>query len=250
MSESTTCIIDGCDKVKGGARGMCPMHYQRQRIHGSLDKPVTVRRIKPDVPCKVSGCESIARKGRQGMCNLHAARAYKYGDPNYVTPNPRRNGVEPCSVDGCEKVSKAYLMCVTHATRFGRHGDPSVKGKTRLCDICDAPFVKFGRQRCCSVDCRKELVALNGYVARRRSLEKEATVERFTRTEIFERDGWICQLCNEPVDRNARARASKSASLDHIYPLILGGEHSRANTQCAHFGCNARKRDRVDTATT
>jgi 5-methylcytosine-specific restriction endonuclease McrA len=37
-----------------------------------------------------------------------------------------------------------------------------------------------------------------------------------------------------------------SATIDHIKPLSKGGEHSYANTALAHYGCNARKRDRYE----
>ena len=32
-----------------------------------------------------------------------------------------------------------------------------------------------------------------------------------------------------------------SASLDHVMPLIAGGQHTRHNTQIAHWICNVRK---------
>jgi 5-methylcytosine-specific restriction endonuclease McrA len=35
----------------------------------------------------------------------------------------------------------------------------------------------------------------------------------------------------------------KSASLDHVVPLIDGGEHTYANVQLAHLACNVGKRD-------
>jgi HNH endonuclease len=61
--------------------------------------------------------------------------------------------------------------------------------------------------------------------------------------QVFERDGWICGLCHEPVDREARWPAAESPSLDHIVPLALGGPHIYENVQCAHFGCNVIKND-------
>ena len=33
-----TCTIDGCGK-KVHCKGLCPMHYQRLRKNGSLEKP-------------------------------------------------------------------------------------------------------------------------------------------------------------------------------------------------------------------
>lgn len=76
---------------------------------------------------------------------------------------------------------------------------------------------------------------------RRRARRKGAMVESFQSEEVYERDGWICGLCLEPVDRELRWPDPMSASLDHVIPLSKGGEHSRANTQLAHLDCNVRK---------
>lgn len=71
-----------------------------------------------------------------------------------------------------------------------------------------------------------------------------AVVEVFDELEIFERDGWVCQWCHEPVDPSLKGRHPMMKSLDHIVPLVRGGEHSRANTQLVHFRCNSAKKDR------
>jgi 5-methylcytosine-specific restriction endonuclease McrA len=34
-------------------------------------------------------------------------------------------------------------------------------------------------------------------------------------------------------------------SLDHVIPISAGGEHSKANTQLAHLGCNAKKQAKI-----
>lgn len=58
---------------------------------------------------------------------------------------------------------------------------------------------------------------------------------------VFERDGWICQLCGETVDHRLAFPDPMSASLDHIKPLSLGGPHDEANVQLAHLTCNLAK---------
>jgi 5-methylcytosine-specific restriction endonuclease McrA len=61
------------------------------------------------------------------------------------------------------------------------------------------------------------------------------------RVAVFDRDGWICGLCGEPVDKSLEWPDAMSVSLDHVVPLSRGGDHSYANVQCAHLGCNQRK---------
>ncbi|WP_239701690.1 HNH endonuclease [Yimella sp. NH-Cas1] len=79
----------------------------------------------------------------------------------------------------------------------------------------------------------------------RRMRELAATAERFDPREVYERDGWVCGLCGEAVDRSLRWPDLMSPSLDHVTPLIANGEHSRANTQLAHWICNVRKGAKV-----
>lgn len=68
-------------------------------------------------------------------------------------------------------------------------------------------------------------------------------MESVTSAEIYERDGWICGICKDPVDPEAMWPDQMSASLDHIIPLAKGGAHSRENVQCSHWLCNSRKTD-------
>lgn len=65
--------------------------------------------------------------------------------------------------------------------------------------------------------------------------------ERFKPVEVFERDGWICGLCGDPVDPDLEHPDPLSVSLDHITPLVQGGGHLRDNCQCSHLTCNLRK---------
>lgn len=80
---------------------------------------------------------------------------------------------------------------------------------------------------------------------RRRALKVGASAERIINADVFERDGWSCGICREPVDPLAAWPDRMSASLDHILPLSKGGAHTYANVQLAHLGCNVEKGARV-----
>ncbi|MFD5384256.1 HNH endonuclease [Streptomyces sp. NPDC127074] len=82
--------------------------------------------------------------------------------------------------------------------------------------------------------------------ALRRMRVQVAAVEAFAPRDVYERDGWVCQLCRLPIDPTVAWPDSASPSVDHIMPLAKGGEHSMANVQAAHLGCNSRKCDRLD----
>ena len=70
-------------------------------------------------------------------------------------------------------------------------------------------------------------------------------VEKFLDIEIFERDNYVCGLCDESIDLFLRHPDLMSVSLDHILPVSLGGNHTRDNVQPAHLRCNLSKNNRV-----
>lgn len=68
----------------------------------------------------------------------------------------------------------------------------------------------------------------------RRAREKNAYVEDVSPAFVWERDGGICHICDQPAD-------PADWHLDHVVPLARGGEHSYANTAVSHPKCNLKK---------
>lgn len=58
------------------------------------------------------------------------------------------------------------------------------------------------------------------------------------RSELMERDKWMCRYCGEPV-------VSGTATLDHIIPQSLGGPNTPENLTTACLTCNAIKSGRT-----
>lgn len=66
---------------------------------------------------------------------------------------------------------------------------------------------------------------------------------------VGERHGWICALCGDFVTVEPGTPACPGgATVDHILPIVAGGEHVWENVQLAHWSCNLRKGARVDGA--
>ncbi len=114
--------------------------------------------------------------------------------------------------------------------------------------------VKNDRRHVCSPECRKLLVGHTGsyswandaaWRARRLGCTE---VDVFEATQVFERDGWTCYLCNRPVGLEVDIFHPDSPTVDHVVPLTKGGAHALHNVRCAHLGCNSRKADRLLTA--
>ena len=72
------------------------------------------------------------------------------------------------------------------------------------------------------------------YAARRRARLLGAFVEDVDRAVVLARYNGLCGICGDAVD-------PERFDVDHIIPLLVGGEHSYANTQPAHPSCNYRK---------
>ena len=120
------------------------------------------------------------------------------------------------------------------------------------CDTCSADIAYSGKgrpRRFCSDACGHQSPGFKAGRRRgkstRRARLQGARTETFDPQEVFDRDRWICHLCNRPTLRTVAVPHPRAATLDHLVPLAKGGEHSRANTACACFDCNVRKGDRT-----
>lgn len=101
---------------------------------------------------------------------------------------------------------------------------PFVQG---VCASCLEPFARRGQpSRYCSSKCR-------------RYDQPQKWITRSARLAIYERDLWMCQICSEPVDRDAHYLDGWSATLDHIIPRSLGGTNEPDQLRLAHRWCNS-----------
>ena len=78
----------------------------------------------------------------------------------------------------------------------------------------------------------------------RRAVKHDVKAERIIRLKVFERDGWICQICGKDVDKYAKVPNKRTPTIDHIISLIKGGSHTYDNVQLACYVCNCRKGNR------
>lgn len=243
------CAVTDCSGsygVPGSARGYCVKHYQRWKAHG--DPNATARRRSV---CDVDECEKFV--SAHGYCVKHYTRLLRHGDPVARLRGEVVAGCRICPGCGVDKPLADYSSatgrcrrCKAEDTRTRRSVKPAPASETWpcTCDRCGVTFMGNKRRwRYCTRECfsANKNAANWKHYALRRSRKAAALVESFDRREIFERDGWICKLCDTPVDRDAQWPDPLMASLDHIVPLARGGEHSRANAQTTHLGCNVRK---------
>jgi 5-methylcytosine-specific restriction endonuclease McrA len=115
----------------------------------------------------------------------------------------------------------------------------------RICQECGEGYDGTPTRSYCSMACRCRAVKRTARKAGK-ARKRAATVESVNPTKVFMRDGWRCHLCGGMTDKSKRGTMHpKAPELDHIVPLARGGEHSYANTACAHKKCNAAKSDKI-----
>jgi len=249
-----TCSVPGCVSEPGGrfyvTVQLCGKHYQRLKTYGD---PTFVSRPKVNgvAKCQVNGCDKTSRVAL--YCSMHYSRLQRYGDPlitggtkNCVTcgkefPGNRKQSC--CSIECRKELILRYGREYQTELRATRPKAP-IETYPASCQFCSTQFAATRRKfRYCSTECflahRSRGDDPNS--VRRKERLNAARVERFSKWSVFERDGLICGICSEPIDRDATFPDPLSASLDHIVPLSKGGEHSRANTRATHLRCNCRK---------
>lgn len=104
------------------------------------------------------------------------------------------------------------------------------------CRLCGEPFTRRGSASpYCSRLCSR----------RDKPTGAKFKIRRTERLAIYERDGWVCQLCHEPVSKDLPPLDDWAPSLDHIecQSWALIPDHSPANLRLAHRWCNSVRGD-------
>ncbi len=182
-------------------------------------------------------CWPCARKASGRANAVHAAKRYSGTKPQIKLPHvlickhcrepflSERRGKKYCS-DRCSKE--------VHANKAGY--------RNRVCRDCSKPLGYKSMKNMCA-DCRsaslRKAREINTHI--KRAKHYGVHYEPVYRMEVFKRDNWTCGLCDEPVSQTTKYPDPRCASLDHVVPLSLRGEHTMENTQLAHLECNVRK---------
>lgn len=217
------CEVDDCLRPHR-ARGLCSTHYNQR--HVAARHPAKVR-----VACARCGRDCMkapdSRRPRQ-YCSLTCRTAEQHAEPR------ARKTLVHIGVAWPRTEIPTRHPCRRPAPRRPEWWKLLVAGN---CSWCSAYFV----------GCASAVGSASRYCSKR--CQANANRRRFAirpadRLAIYERDGWICQLCHEVVDRNLGPSDLWAATLDHIECQAWGTpDHSAENLRLAHRWCNSVRGD-------
>lgn len=219
------------------------------RFCGSPCQQRAGRRRRGEVSAPPEACKGCGASlaGRHSTTRFCSPRCQSWCMRNGDVPHPSATArtCRQCEVPIDERDVRSVYCSALCRDRFTMG---YVVGAPRICPQCGVEFLtrrkssRFCGPRCVVVADFEQ--NREDYLRRskaRRAMIAGARVERFSSTQVFERDHWICYLCGDPVNRDAEWPAPNGPSVDHVIPLVRGGEHSLANTRCSHLGCNLSK---------
>lgn len=187
--------------------------------------------------------EHILRK--HGLINDASERE----DRNKKIIEARKNGKSMACIADSLGLTLACVSSVCRSNGVGGKLADDIDYGYGVCELCGAKFKRKSKnQKFCSTQCRKR-THWKKFDPLRHRLYQGAIVDRdITLHKLYRLSDGICYLCggkcdwSDTVTINGRQYSrAKYPSIDHVVPLIKGGEHSWNNVRLAHLGCNSSK---------
>lgn len=215
-----TCVIEGCEKPRNYAQGWCPMHYQRWKAHGSLDKPQKPAKATPK-PCSVDGCDGP--QSAKGLCGKHYRADYhqQHKVRAYAQQVARRAADRPAYLAEQMAYYFANREVALESARQRRAANPAQQREYRR------------RWREANPARRRELEM------RRQALKRGGKVTKTDYAAIITEFGMVCHICGDGIP------SMSDLHFDHVIPLAKGGSHTHENIKPSHAICNMQKHDKL-----
>lgn len=167
-------------------------------------------------------CAELKRKRQDGLKELHRIK-----DEYWRKVRAEQN-----------KRGEQVVKLLKHAERIHR------------CPICGTITDK---PKYCSTDCARKAWNANHEAKRRIKIESVLVDKDITIEALYQKHNGVCQICGGLCDwgdfyfkDNHFVVGDNYPTIDHIKPLVKGGEHSWENVQLAHHHCNSVKGARWD----
>lgn len=122
--------------------------------------------------------------------------------------------------------------------------------KIKECPVCRTFYFGFDNSLTCSDECNQ--TRRKRYTNRYKEIRKKKCKTKESReinlVSLFNRDKGICWLCGKPCDMSLKPNDNYYPSIDHVFPVSLGGKDTWGNVKLAHRICNVLKQNKIDMA--
>lgn len=128
--DTRQCKVENCEQSDYYAKGFCSKHYHQDLRSRNAPK-VRAEYSEELETCQADGCSNEFQVrtigSRRRFCSRQCAdRTLKFAqrqDPNFVDPRSRTDWPR-CTVEDCDKPKYVRGMCIKHAERVRKYGDP------------------------------------------------------------------------------------------------------------------------------
>lgn len=223
--------------------------------------------------CQYCGKQYKAkRKDRSTFCCRKHAYAWRkeHKEERRQQLEKNKKPLPKCKECGADCPTRQHVFCCNECQREWYKASLNEENRQnhyamrepRKCIICGQEFAreyKDSRRKFCSDECRDEAKRRQrkkqkrkygstfnqrgkGLVKKYWGDDWELHYQRINRDKVLKRDGMRCQICGIKI-KKTRTFKDWQASVDHIVPLSMGGDHSYANVQACCMKCNSEKSD-------
>jgi 5-methylcytosine-specific restriction endonuclease McrA len=115
------------------------------------------------------------------------------------------------------------------------------------CDMCGEKIIRsipLGGKRRYHPDCAKKSQQAN---YRKKTVKRQGIVKPayIWHELVLENYGFICYLCDSPIDMQLPRTSKRGATIDHVVPISRGGLDELENLRLVHWECNNRKSNKL-----
>jgi len=235
-----------------------------------------IEKCKIKKKCEHCGIEYFAQNKKQKFCTVpcHAKNKYSHeGNFNKSCPtckidfNAHDTRKIYCSTECknnayehiCEQCGTNFKSYFKDSKYCSRQCSGTKAKHESICECCGGGFIGKNNRanKFCSRNCfLKQINARVDEISSKktsrlsdahhiiRAKKHGVRWQYIDLIEIYKRDNFVCQICNEDINMNLSHPHPLSASIDHIIPLSRGGTHVEGNVNGVHLRCNIQKSDK------
>ena len=228
-----------------------PVRIARTRCGACED----ARRKPKPKPCIFCGTAFVGHHRKlfcQNQCLLDYNAAWREVLPPRTGRNAPRKPKNHCSECGKELRCCSGEFCTSCRRVVLMRRTKERQAVPRICELCGKEW-KQKTKASYKTDCHgKPHCGRQGKYCPAcrqisdRILKFGVEWEPVSETTVFERDGWKCGACGISTPKELLGTMEPNApSLEHLYPISLGGAHSYKNCALSCRACNSNKRNHV-----